>query len=343
MSLRYKNILYTLALFVAMFLVWKYRQTNNLELMWLTGKTMGPIQYNVKYHDPLKRDLKPQIDSLLEVFNDCLNTYRPNADISKFNQADSFVYNLPYFYPALKRSKLIYEQTNGAFDPSVGPLINAWGFGPEGRITPDSSFIDSVKQFVGFDKVLFDEKRVKKADSRVNISFSASAKGYGVDVVGEFLESKKIQDYFVEIGGEVRAKGLNKANDRPWSVGILDPDSDELNPFSFALVELKDRAMATSGNYFNYHIVDGVKYGHTISPTTGYPIQHNLLSASVFAKDCETADALATAFMVMGTEKTIAFLKEHPEYDAFLIYSEQDGTQKSFATDGIANSIKTTQ
>jgi thiamine biosynthesis lipoprotein len=195
-------------------------------------------------------------------------------------------------------------------------------------------------QFIGYDKITFDNKKVTKSDARTTISFSASAKGYGVDVVADYLKRNGIDNYFVEIGGEVVASGKNLERNTPWIVGILDPDSDELNQFAYAQVALDNRAMATSGNYFNYHVIDGVKFGHTISPTTGYPIQHNLLSASVFAEDCQTADALATAFMVMGKEKSIEFLKEHSEYNAYLIFSKPDGSHTDFATEGIKPFIK---
>ncbi|QSE98486.1 FAD:protein FMN transferase [Fulvivirga lutea] len=343
MTLRWKNILYTLGLFSAMFLVWHYRQDKTAELIWFQGKTMGPITYNVKYADPKKRNFKKEVDSLLVVFNQSLNTYIPTSEISKFNTSDEFQFKLPFFYEALSVSKDIYEKTEGAFDPSIGPYINAWGFGPEDGFIPDSVYIDSLSQFVGYEKVSFTNDIVTKSDSRVNISFSASAKGYGVDVVAEYLESKNIENYFVEIGGEVRVKGKNVASNKSWSVGILHPDSDELQQKFFAIVQLKDQALATSGNYFNYHIVEGVKYGHTIDPKTGYPIEHKLLSASVFAPTCHEADALATAFMVMGKETTIQFLENHKEYDAYLLFSNDDGSISAFATAGIENSIEKTQ
>ena len=340
MTLRLKNILYTLGLFSAMFLVWHYRQDTKQTVIWFNGKTMGPITYNVKYFDETKRNFKPQVDSLLTIFNESLNTYIPGSEISRFNKADTLQFDLPYFLPALEAAKNIYDKTNGAFDPSIGPLIDAWGFGPGTQIEPDSVHIDSLKQFVGFDKITFDNKKVTKSDSRTTISFSASAKGYGVDVVAAYLKEKGIENYFVEIGGEVVASGKNLERNTAWIVGVLDPNSDELSQFAYAQIALDNMAMATSGNYFNYHIIDGVKYGHTISPTTGFPIQHNLLSVSVFAEDCQTADALATAFMVMGEEKTIDFLKNHSEYNAYLILSKPDGTYGDFATEGIKPFIK---
>lgn len=332
MSIRVKNIVYTLGLLSAMFLVWHYRQGKTEELIWVSGKTMGPITYNVKYFDEQKRNLKYNIDSVLQVFNQSLNTYIPDSEISQFNKGYSFTYDLPYFYEALKVSQEMYHITEGAFDPSVGPLINAWGFGPEDGFLPDSAYVDSLKQFVGFEKIKFDTERVAKIDARTQISFSASAKGYGVDVVADYIKSRGIVNYFVEIGGEVRAGGRNLANDKPWAVGILHPDSDEINQFFYAIASLEDRAMATSGNYFNYHVIDGVKYGHTINPVTGYPIEHNLLSATVFAPSCHEADALATAFMVMGKEEAIEFLENHDKYGGYLIYSNPEGELESYSS-----------
>jgi len=325
-----------------MFLVWKYRQGQSKELMVaFEGKTMGPIVYSIKYFDDKGRNFQGEVDSVLEVFNHSLNTYRPESEISDFNKKASFTFELPYFYKALDVSNSIYEQTAGAFDPSIGPLINTWGFGYTEGVKKDSAVIDSLKAFVGMSQIAYNTDSVWKKDERAALDFSASAKGYGVDVVLEYLQSEGIKNIFVEIGGEVRVSGTNLQSGKPWQVGILNPNSDELNQYAMAIVSLEDRAMATSGNYFNYHIIDGVKYSHTISPVTGFPITHPLLSATVFAGDCMRADALATAFMVMGHEKAIKFLEEHDEYDAFLIFSDNSGNLSTYSTTGIAPHIKT--
>ncbi len=341
MNLRLKNILYTLGLFSAMFLVWHYRQGKTAEMIWVTGNTTGPNTFIVKYFDDQKRNFKYSIDSVLQVFNQSLNTYLPESEISQFNRLKSYTFNLPYFYEALRVSYKIYLQTNGAFDPSVGPLINTWGFGPETGFLPDSSYIDSVKQFVGFNRLKFNQDSVIKEDARVQLSFSASAKGYGVDVVANFLEASAVSNYFVEIGGEVRARGINKTTEKLWTVGILHPDSDEFNQFFLSIISLDNKGMATSGNYFNYHVIDGVKYGHTIDPVSGYPIEHNLLSATVTAKTCHEADALATAFMVMGTDSAIDFLKKHQEYDGYLLFNNEEGELSVYSTTDITDRIKT--
>ncbi|TRX50893.1 FAD:protein FMN transferase [Fulvivirga sp. M361] len=344
MSNRYKNILYTVLVLLAMYLVYEYRQTDeSAHMVYFSGKTMGPITYNVKYFDAEERDFQKEVDSVLMVFNQSLNTYIPSSEITQYNTDTSFQFELPYFREAVLVSKELYELTEGAFDPSIGPLINTWGFGHQKAIVMDSTVIDSLRQFTGFDKVQFDEKHITKTDKRVQLDFSASAKGYGVDVVTELLQSKGITNAFVEIGGEVRASGINLQSGEKWKVGILDPNSEELDQRFVSIISLSDKGMATSGNYFNYHIVDGVKYGHTISPMTGYPIQHSLLSASVITDNCHTSDALATAFMVFGLEKTKAFLEQHTEYDAYLIYSDETGKLNTFATPGIASFINPVQ
>lgn len=326
-----------------MLVVWRVRQDNQIPLVTFSGRTMGPIVYTVKYFDKEERNFQNEVDSILIMFNLSLNTYNPDSEISVFNRDSIFNFSLPYFYPVLEASRKIHELSQGAYDPTVMPLVSTWGFGPEKKINIDSSIIDSLKQLVGFDKIDFDEKRVAKIDSKVMLDFSASAKGYGVDVVNNFLKSKGIENSLVEIGGEVVASGVNLTTDQPWKLGILNPNSDEINQFYISIVALSNRAMATSGNYFNYHIIDGVKYSHTISPFTGYPIIHSLLSASVFADNCMEADALATAFMVLGYEKTVEILEQHPEYDAFLVLSDDKGNLITYATDGIKSFLTDVQ
>jgi len=340
MSLRIKNIIYTLVLLLAMYLVWKYRDHSTPKMVAFSGQTMGPIVYSVKYFDEEQRNFKPEVDSLLDIFNESLNTYRPESEITKFNKGMSFKFDLPFFYKATDVSYQIYKATEGAFDPSIGPLINAWGFGYADNISIDSARIDSIRLIVGLEKISYNKDSVWKEDIRQELSYSASAKGYGVDVVLEYLESKGLENIFVEIGGEVRAAGMNLLAEEPWKVGILSPESKESNPFPYAIASVSNRAMATSGNYFNYRIIDSVKYSHTISPATGYPIVNPLLSATVFADDCMRADALATAFMVMGHEKAIDFLSNNPQYDAYLIFSNKAGSMSTYVTDGMADKIK---
>lgn len=337
MTNRAKNILYSILIFVLVYGVFKYRQWNNDEPIEVDGSTMGTT-YHIIYFDDDARNFKSSIDSLLAVFNQSLSTYIGDSEISAFNEGNSFEFNLPYFLPVLEKSRAIERTSGGAFDPTVMPLVNAWGFGPGKKIKLDSLLLDSIMQFVGLEKVKFNADSVWKEDPRVQLDFSAIAKGYGVDVVLEFLKSKGVTNMFVEIGGEVSTRGQNIKLEKPWEVGILDPNSTYESQSFMAYAQLRDMAMATSGNYFNFYEENGIKYSHTIDPSTGYTIQHQLLSASVFAPDCMTADGWATALMVIGHEKAIEKLSNLDDVEAFLIYSTDEGV-KTFATPGISSSI----
>jgi FAD:protein FMN transferase len=272
--------------------------------------------------------------------NKSINTYDPASEISSFNKNSvSLKFSLPYFYPPIKKSQEVFIASGGAFDPTVMPLVNAWGFGPKQETLPDSARIDSLLTLVGFEKIQFNSDSVWKLNPKTQLDFGGIGQGYGADVITDFLKTKGIKNMLVELGGEGMACGINLKSGNPWELGILDPNSTRENQFFKAYVSLTDKSFTTSGNYFNYRIVEGRKYSHTISPKTGFPAQHELLSASVFSSDCSTADAWGTALMVMGKEKAIATLKQHPEIDAFLIFSTTDGVD-TFATEGITPYLK---
>jgi thiamine biosynthesis lipoprotein len=338
MNNRVKNALYSIALVILVFVVWKYRQSNSVNEIKIEGKTMGTA-YHITYYDEESRNFNAQIDSLLIVFNQSLSTYIKGSEISDFNEGNSLRFNSPFFLPVLEKSKEVEALSKGAFDPTVMPLVNAWGFGPGKKLKPDSSKIDSIMEFVGFEKIQFNRDSIWKNDVRVQLDFSAIAKGYGVDVVADYLKSMGVTDWFIEIGGEISAFGKNQKLDKTWEAAILDPSSTYENLINKAYVKLEDKAMATSGNYFNFYEENGKKYSHTINPSSGYTIQHELLSASVFADDCMTADAWATAFMVMGKDKAIKKLEQIGELDAFLIYSTENGIE-TFVTEGIKPMVK---
>jgi thiamine biosynthesis lipoprotein len=339
MNNRARNILYTIFLLASVYVVYTIRKKPDVPRIAFAGRTMGTT-YSVIYYDEEQRDLQASVDSLLVVFNQSLNTYLPDSEISRFNTGNSLRFDLPFFYPVLKRSKEIYESSGGAFDPTVMPLVNAWGFGPAEAFVPDSTQVDSLLQFVGMDKIHFNEDSVWKDDPRVQLDFSAIAKGYGVDVVANFLKSKGIENLFVEIGGEVVTSGSNIGERRSWQVGILDPNSTIDEQSYIAIAEMKDLALATSGNYFNFRVEDGKKYSHTIDPHTGYPVQRTILSASVFAKNCMTADAWATALMVVGEQRAQEILKSRDDIEAFLTYSQDDGSVGTFATPGLTDIVR---
>lgn len=294
----------------------------------IEGYTQGTT-YHISYYDSLNRDLQPEIEVLLNKFDQSVSTYNPNSIISKINTNQPNVVLDSYFITCFKKAKLIWKSTNGAFDPTVYPLVNLWGFGPLNNKTIDKSKIDSIKKFVGFHLIEIKNNKIIKKDKRVCLDFNAFAQGYSVDVIAQFLESKKINSYVVEIGGEVFAKG-HKPNGEYWKIGIEKPmdNHDSANPIK-AIATLNNMALATSGNYRKFFIENGQRYAHHIDPKTGYPAKNNLLSASVFSSDCITSDAHATGILVMGLEKAIAFLSQHPELQAYLIYAD-DSTPSGY-------------
>jgi thiamine biosynthesis lipoprotein len=337
MNPRVKNAIYTLALVVAITLVWKFRSAN--KPMRLEGKTMGTT-YHITYYDRKERDFQKSIDSLLLLVNRSINTYDSTSEISRFNKSSrSFHFELPYFFPPLKKSKEVVEGSSGAYDPTVMPLVNAWGFGPRKVDRPDTMEVQRLMAFVGFEKIGFDADSVWKMDPHVQLDFSAIGQGYGADVLADFFRTKGVQDFFVELGGEGVASGKNLAEGKDWEIGILDPKSTFTERRFAAYATLRDKAFTTSGNYFNFREIDGIQYSHTLDPHTGFPVRSELLSASVFAKDCATADAWATAFMSMGNVKAQQVLKEHRELDAFLIFSTANGLG-TFLTDGMRQEIR---
>ncbi len=339
MDNRTKNIVYSLILLVSVVGVWFYRKNQVIEPIKIEGETMATT-YHITYFDKEKRNFKTSVDSLLVLVNKSINNYDPESEISRFNKSNSSLkFSLPYLLPPLKKSQEVVSGSQGAFDPTVMPLVNAWGFGPAKRLRPDSTKIDSLKSLVGFEKIQFNSDSVWKLEPRTQLDFGGIGQGYGADVVSEFLKSKGIGNFLMELGGEGMACGRNVKTDKPWELGILDPNSTHDNQFFKAYVSLENKSFTTSGNYFNFREVDGKKYSHTIDPQTGYPVQREILSASVFATDAITADAWATAFMVMGHERAIEVLKNHPELDAFLIYSTKDGVT-TFTTDKISLYIR---
>lgn len=336
---RRKNIIYSLILLGSIVAVWLYRNYLSPppppEKIAITGTTMGTT-YSIKYLNDTGLNLKGSIDSLLEMYNQSLSTYIPNSEISQFNNNTLIKFELPYFYPVLEASKAVFKKTGGAFDPTVMPLVNAWGFGPEDQAIPDSNRVDSLRALVSFDSLFYDSVSICKLKEGVQLDFSAIAKGNAVDVVADFLKEKGLKDVFVEIGGEIAAYGNNDKG-KSWAIYIEKPIADTLQ--AMVTVRLDNKAIATSGNYRKFYIKDGKRYAHTISPFTGYPVEHSLLSASVFADNCTTADAYATAFMVMGLEKARKILSENPEIEAYLIYSDEKGALKSYVTPGIESEI----
>lgn len=341
MDNRKKNALYSLILLVSVFVVYKCRNTadETYEPLRLEGRTMGTT-YHITYFDKDQRNFGSSIDSVLRLVNLSINTYDPTSEVSRFNTHHAGVkVDLPFLLPPLRVAKEVFDASGGAFDPTVMPLVNAWGFGPGKRINTDSSAIDSIRVFIGFDKVVIKQDSVLKTEPRTQLDFGGIGQGYGADVITDFLRSKGIENMLVELGGEGMAVGKNLKTGKAWEIGILDPNSTNEQQFFKAYASLSNRAFTTSGNYFNYHEENGVKYSHTIDPTSGFPARKQILSASVFADNCTTADAWGTAFMVMGHEEAIRVASQHKELDVLIFYSNNSGGISHYITDGIKGNV----
>ena len=290
--------------------------------------------YSVSYYCDKGDDYSEAIDSIFNAVNQSMSYYIPNSTISKINrnetnQADE------HFLIVLNRSLEIAEQTGGAFDPTISPLVNAWGFGFEDRLRMTPALIDSLKQIVGYQKVSVAGNRIIKAIPEIQFDFNAIAKGYASDIAGQLLESKGIDTYMVEIGGDLIARGL-KPDNTPWRIGLERPARDIYAEQEWEyMVEMHDRALATSGSTRKYYEEGGQRFSHTIDPFTGRPVTHNLLSVSVFADDCMTADAFATAFMVMGLEQSKEFIQKRDDIQAFFIYSDNGEDYGTYTTEGL--------
>jgi thiamine biosynthesis lipoprotein len=266
-----------------------------------------------------------------------MSTYIPDSEISKFNNNESFRFD-QHFQKVLFASKKIFKETYGVFDPTIGDVVNAWSFGADkNKFLTDSITIDSLMRFVGLDKIelVGDYARtLHKQHPNTYLEFNAIAKGYGVDVIGEFLESKNVKNYLVEIGGEIRARGKNIEKEASWRVGLDEPRFDG-GQSVYKAISLMDEAMATSGTYRKFKTDEnGNRYTHIIDTKTGYPSKTNILSVSVIAEDCMTADGYATAFQAMGIEKVTEFSKSHPELKVFLIFENE---MKEFETLSLNN------
>lgn len=311
------------------------------QLVKFQGRAQGTY-YQITYYDRQGRDFQVHIDSILDAFNLSLSVYEPNSLISKINRDEPDVKTDAWFRTVFLRAIEVAQATNGNFDFSVGPLVNAWGFGFTDRMKLDQKKIDSLLQLVGYRNFELQGERLIKKIPGSGLDFNAIAKGYAVDVLGEFLGSKGIENYLVDIGGEVLAKGC-KPGGKLWKVGVEKPAEDSLSARELkAIISLENKAIATSGNYRRFYVENGIRYSHTINPFTGYPVQHSLLSASVLASDCITADAYATAFMVMGLDEAIKFLESQPDLEGFFIFSDTNGEFKTWGTEGFMELIEKT-
>lgn len=310
-------------------------KTDTIEL---NGFAQGTT-YHIVYINSKGENFQRSIDSLLIEIDNSLSTYNKKSIITRFNNADSVCEVDKMFAEVFNRSKEVYIETDGAFNPAVALLVNAWGFGFKNIDNTDSITIDSLLQYVDFDAVTIKNDKVIKTNKNLMLDFNAIAQGYSVDVIANFLADNGIENYMVEIGGEVKARGKNR-NKKLWRIGIDKPVENQTERTLEAVVNLNNKALATSGNYRKFYEKDGIKYSHTINPKTGYPVQHSLLSATVITENCAVADAYATVFMVVGIEKSKEILNKMKNLQAILIFENEDKKLETFVSEELKEYIE---
>lgn len=303
-----------------------------------TIKLNGPVfgtAYNIQYYSEKGINYMPEFDSLFAIINQSLSTYIPDSDISKFNRQEPVELD-QHFRTVFDASKKIFKETKGVFDPTIGNVVNAWNFGPDkNKFLTDSATIATLMYDVGFDKIIITPTRIIRQDNPY-LDFNAIAKGYGIDVIAEFLQSKGVNNYLVDIGGDMRVGGVNKEKNKKWAVGIEDPNFDGSQSYSKTIL-LSNKSMATSGTYRKYKVDEnGNRYAHIIDTKTGYPTKTNVLSVSVIAPNCMLADGYATAFQAMGIKDTEAFLKYHPELQVYFIYLNENDELETLSLNGFS-------
>jgi len=308
----------------------------NEKVYLIEGEAQGST-YHIKYIAERDENLKPAIDSILQVIDLSMSTYRPDSAISKINQGDTTVVVDEHFRKVFEASQQIWQESEGLFDPTVGVLVNAWGFGKQ-KISeadlPTDKKIDSLRKYVGFDKVALTEKNlIKKRYTEILFDFNAIAQGYTSDVVANYLSASGIKNYIVEIAGEMYLKGKNTVEDKSWTIGVENPLKPLDDRDLVATIQFTNQGLATSGNYRKvWTDSNGRKYVHSINPLTGRATQSDVLSATVVAPSTMLADGYATMFMVMGLAKSKAFLEKHPDLAVLLVYSDDKHQEATYKT-----------
>ena len=320
--------------------VYILRRADNKKYLQLSGNVFGTV-YHITYHS--SQPLDKEVENTLKGVDSTFSMFNPNSLTSQINAGQQPVLN-DAFIEVFQLALNVWRQTQGAFDITVAPLVDAWGFGRKQRTndtlqTPPD--IDNLLRHVGSDKIKLQGHRLIRMDSLVQLDFSAIAKGYACDALAAMMQRHHVDNYMIEIGGEVACRGYN-AKHETWTIAVTKPEeAADVNSEAYqAILQLKDKAVATSGNYRNYYYKGGKRYAHTINPHTGRPVQHNLLSATVIAKHCALADAYATAFMVMGLTDTQRFLQQHKELDAMLIYEDASGNISTWSSDGFSDHVR---
>jgi thiamine biosynthesis lipoprotein len=314
-------------------------QTKKSEYLKISGFAQG-TSYHVTYENSKNEDYTDPIDSILKAFDKSCSMYDSTSIISKINNNNPTVEADDWFIDVFKKSVEVSTLSGGALDITVGPVVRAWGFGNKPIAKHDKAYIDSLLQYVGMDKVKLEGRKIIKKYPGVSLDVNAVAQGYSVDVISKFFEDKGIKNYLVEIGGEVRCKGTNAKN-KLWHVGIDKPSDENIAPGEQlqAIIELNNKSLTTAGNYRKFFVENGVKYGHTIDPKTGFPAKNTLLSATVVCDDAVTADAWDTAFMVLGLQKSKELVKKLPGINVYFIYSNENGEYEVYFSEGLKKMI----
>lgn len=299
----------------------------------LTGYAQGTT-YMIKF----RGDSVPpgDIDSIFRAIDASMSLWDPQSIICRVNRGDTSVRVDEHFRRVFEASKKLYEETSGAFDPTVLPLVNFWGFGGDKYSFPDQvsqKSIDSLKQWQGFDQVELEGDRVRMKKPGIKLDFNGIAQGYTSDVLGEYLHARGIHDFMIEVGGEILVSGNGETGDG-WNIGIDEPVAPDEPRELRAILKIRE-ALATSGSYRKFYEKDGKKYSHTIDPRTGYPVTHTLLSVSVVAPSAMLADGYATAFMVLGVQQSMQFLQEHPGLMVYMIFSDPLGNPDTWMSEGL--------
>lgn len=331
-----KTVLLLISMFLLLFSCGKKEteKASSLQKLYLEGFIQG-TSYHITYLHKNGTDYHPEIKAELTRIDKSLSIYDSLSIISRINRNDSTVEIDSIFATVFREAQQIAKQTNGAFDITVGPLMKLWGFNKAQKTTVTPTMIDSIQASIGYQKIKLAGNKLLKENSAISLDANAIAQGYSCDRIAALLESKGIQRYMIEIGGEISCKGFSPRGDA-WKLGINEPIEDSTGTTNKIreIICVKDMAVSTSGNYRKYYYQNGKKYGHEIDPRTGYPTSHKLLSVTVIAPKCSTADAYATAFMVMGVVQSIHLLQKLPGIEAYFIYEDSNGKTKDIYTRG---------
>lgn len=316
-------------------------KTAAFETYRIRGFTQG-TSYQITYYGEEQAVSKKQIEAILGSIDSSLSLYKPYSLISRFNRAQEGLEIDAHMSRVVRKSLEVSKETAGAFDITIYPLVQAWGFGAESIASlPDSATVQDLLKCVGPDKIRLQENYLQKEKPCVKIDVNGIAQGYTVDVLGEFLEEKGIENYLVEVGGEIRLKGRKKPGGERMAIGIEGPGGNESQPYPIQIVIRPEYgAITTSGNYRKYVEADTAKFSHLVDPASGYPLSNEMISTTVWAKEAITADAYDNALMGMGIEKALEFAAQQKELEAFFIYLKADGSVADTATNGFYKLVR---